>query len=42
MLKFVNYKIYLNRGKDWCLNKFKCNYKYNNDLRRKMKILINK
>lgn len=42
MIKLVNYKTYPQRGKDWCLNKPKRNYKHNNDSRRKMKILTNK
>lgn len=42
MIKLVNYKTYPNRGKDWCLNKPKRNYKHNNDSRRKMKTLTNK
>lgn len=35
MIKLVNYKTYPQRGKDWCLNKPKRNYKHNNDSRRK-------
>lgn len=42
MIKLVNYKTYPQRGKDWCLNKPKRNYKHNNDSRRKMKTLTNK
>lgn len=42
MIKVVNHKTYPQRGKDWCLNKPKRNYKHNNDSRRKMKTLTNK
>lgn len=41
MIKLVNYKTYPQRGKDWCLNKPKRNYKHNTDSRRKMKTLTN-
>lgn len=35
MIKLVNYRTYPQRGKDWCLNKPKRNYKHNNDSRKK-------